>query len=384
LTPLVVAAFYEDAPRDILPGALVGFPVGDRRASILEERLSAEIVSSARKYSQRLWGAPRGIGLMRDRDGSWLEKASVANYWSVEAAYPALFFNVTSVNSGRRLYIGPFHLEDLGASGDTLAAQERLAVSSAFLSSDLSIIKAAVMSARYPLITPPASIRWENSKGQQVVVRLADGGYYENSGISTALDIIKSLEKSTRAVADDLAQANLTLRIRLIVTTGYQQTTEDSKAFIELGSPLRAMLKARVARGQDFAEAARFLVASGDAPPRLDGSDSGSNGVLPRPRLSIAEFSVSDARFKPVLGWALSKDALLGIRRRIAQEMRDKNRKNLMNGRTPCFLSSIGRTLYFLRLAKDGRGTPARTVFSSEAAFQSTGAGRGRAAESSR
>ncbi len=57
---------------------------------------------------------------------------------------------------------------------------------------DLRLSTAALTSARFPVISPAGAIY---AKGSRVFGdRLVDGGFFENSGVSTALDIAKALE----------------------------------------------------------------------------------------------------------------------------------------------------------------------------------------------
>ena len=56
---------------------------------------------------------------------------------------------------------------------------------------DVRLSTAALTSARFPVISPAGIFAMENSLyGDQVV----DGGYFENSGLTTALDIVQALE----------------------------------------------------------------------------------------------------------------------------------------------------------------------------------------------
>lgn len=56
---------------------------------------------------------------------------------------------------------------------------------------DIRLSTAAAMSARFPIISPHGAIR---NLSNRVVDQVVDGGYFENDGLATALDIAKALK----------------------------------------------------------------------------------------------------------------------------------------------------------------------------------------------
>jgi hypothetical protein len=58
-------------------------------------------------------------------------------------------------------------------------------------SSDVSLASAAITSARFPWILPAAKL-----KRDEAVAQLVDGGYFDNSGIETARDLILCLHNA--------------------------------------------------------------------------------------------------------------------------------------------------------------------------------------------
>jgi hypothetical protein len=116
--------------------------------------------------------------------------------WAADADVPALLLNTTIVQSGDRAVIAPFRLEsayfhdlviDLlnGTGAPTLSA-------------------AVSASARFPYILPPALyVNPENSEAYQMI----DGGYYENSGIQTAINLIDLLRGAYPPAPDGKAGA---------------------------------------------------------------------------------------------------------------------------------------------------------------------------------
>lgn len=122
--------------------------------------------------------------------------------------YPLLFFNGTDVDTGRRVLVSPLasHLEKGGRPfADTYDLHDLLAdrpktdngheagkegAQLSGWSRDVSLSTAALLSARFPFISPPGNIRNRNG---QLVTRIVDGGYFENFGAATALEIVQVL-----------------------------------------------------------------------------------------------------------------------------------------------------------------------------------------------
>ena len=133
-----------------------------------------------------------------DEDSQFLRQ-NVRSIWNPEQKTPALLINATDAGSGRRVVIAPFLIEhrtprrtedagelvnywDLGWHGERdwqFPPQIRLST-------------AAVISARFPWVTPAATVPIGDDRlGPQAKIRLVDGGYVDNSGVETALDLIE-------------------------------------------------------------------------------------------------------------------------------------------------------------------------------------------------
>ncbi|MHC5719087.1 MAG: hypothetical protein ACYTX0_45245, partial [Nostoc sp.] len=120
---------------------------------------------------------------------------SYYEHWKPEGTAPALVLNTTVVETGERLVLSPFKI-DLPDLKDirTVACKEK-----DNKEIDFPLSTAAILSARFTLVTP---VGWfdrcdseKDGKNLQQKARLADGGYFENSGISTAYEIGKRLEE---------------------------------------------------------------------------------------------------------------------------------------------------------------------------------------------
>lgn len=113
---------------------------------------------------------------------------------------PLLILNGTSVTTGRRIltshlaldqgkgaenriFLNAYNLYDLLAAPGTPTADIRLAT-------------AATNSARFPIISPPGTLRAGAAASGNVVDRVVDGGYFENDGITTTIDLVRALQKA--------------------------------------------------------------------------------------------------------------------------------------------------------------------------------------------
>jgi hypothetical protein len=109
---------------------------------------------------------------------------------------------------------------------------------------DLKLSTAAGISARFPWIMPAATVLGPPSAEGRKLIRLVDGGYFENSGADTAADLI-------RAIRPHLDPRKV--RVIMIMLTGFDGElfdvhTDDETALGELLSPVRTLLSTRQAR----------------------------------------------------------------------------------------------------------------------------------------
>jgi hypothetical protein len=176
---------------------------------------------------------------------------------------PALILNTTEVDTGRRRLISPFKFEGL-----TDLRFFPLSCTSASATHEgkietLPLSTAAVLSARFPWITPSGwyydpSETGECTSPEKSVTKLSDGGYFESSGVATALDLAHSLQNI-------INQGDLKVDIKLVILTSGGFASETADGLNEALDPIRTMLNASEARGYievgradqaDFAKAA--------------------------------------------------------------------------------------------------------------------------------
>ena len=132
--------------------------------------------------------------------------------WSPDPGKPpALLLNAVDVSTGQRLVLTPFHeiesrkwpvtYSDLWLNCKhpkrSYSAQRRLEARELLLRPDScatapSLGTAMFMSARFPVVTPPARIRvGDHCQAPHVI----DGGAFDNSGVETARDVIDAIRK---------------------------------------------------------------------------------------------------------------------------------------------------------------------------------------------
>jgi hypothetical protein len=123
---------------------------------------------------------------------------------------PLLFVNGTSVSTGRRILVSDVKIDCLqdgdvpflNLAYDYRELREPLtrsgprdcnvnAAEPASMAVDLRLSTAAMMSARFPIISTHGVIR--DTDGN-IVDSIVDGGYFENDGLATAADVVRELQ----------------------------------------------------------------------------------------------------------------------------------------------------------------------------------------------
>jgi hypothetical protein len=294
LSPLMGALLFPDFLQRAVP-----FPVNVfDRARALEATFSTAWSKTARAHA-----ALGGADNLFDRPLSGL--------LSPEKATPVLFLNTTSMETGARVTISPVLFE----TTHTAMHIARAMCLSRPVDIDLKLSSALSLSARFPWIAP---VGWLERSSEPVGkcpkapidrgnrLYLADGGYFENSGIETAMELREQLRMYAKGadvkiimffVKDDFA-------MRWWLSDGELSHSGNG----ELLAPLKILLNTRIARTrsahsrQGFDESIRWrrdlIKIAGEeffAPPEihhvvLDGTKS----------------------FLP-LGWRLSKEVMRNI-----------------------------------------------------------------------
>lgn len=220
-----------------------------------------------------------------------LEKAFL-DYWNPEQYpdTPALIFNTTEVASGERLVIAPFTFA--GAGLDVLPVFDCNRYGSQRISPVLSA--AAGVSARFPWITPAAYFHRavvdpKPNEDDTVKVRLVDGGYFENSGVATALDLIRGI---VAAVGEKEDAPRVEINLLVFTSAGFDK--RHPTALGELIDPVRTLLATQNARAGITVE--ESIVA-------LDGMSTSKSKV----HANVIKLELGGNGYPLPLGWRLSE-----------------------------------------------------------------------------
>jgi len=293
LSPLVGALLFPDMLQFLLP-----YPIHSFDRALRFEKAFEQVFGEALEENN-------------SEGASNFLAARYRDHWNPTAASPALVFNTTEVGSGRRRLVAPFVFSGSDVEFLPIWDDAETERSGAKLS-NLPVSAAAILSARFPWITPAGSFYDQeldsktdapkrDGKGRPVLtkIRLVDGSYFENSGVATALDLMRSMEDAAHkhGFADQI-------QLHLIVLTrgGYPQQT--FFGLNEAISPVQALLNTRTSRAYiTIAEADRELGEPGVV---------GSPALARRPS-SMKKISLRDMDYSPPLGWRLSSITLLLI-----------------------------------------------------------------------
>ena len=194
--------------------------------------------------------ADRALKGRKDIDQTNLLKADYQSHWTPDNNIPALLLNTTDVGSGKRVVISPFDIDPAHPKDRDLCTLANLkrygkgldqTVESSSIHIPLST--AAFASARFPWVTPASTVTLNNDCiTAHPKARLVDGGYVENSGVETALDLIEKL-KTVQGTSDAPK-----FRIYLLSLVSGDFGDHGSFAAGELMEPVRALLSTRNSR----------------------------------------------------------------------------------------------------------------------------------------
>jgi hypothetical protein len=198
--------FVGIAYRDIFPiGGLVDANALDRSGLLRDafERWYTEIVEGRARSCRKddAQGLCRPIGHLQ------IAPVSAQRPW-----IPLLFINGTSVTTGRRIIVSDVRVDCYKKPDEPFlhmaydVRELRNSVLRIYQSCDtslhprtgrednLALSGAAMMSARFPIISTHGAIRNLADNKARIVDTIVDGGYFENDGLATAADIVRELK----------------------------------------------------------------------------------------------------------------------------------------------------------------------------------------------
>jgi hypothetical protein len=217
---------------------------------------------------------------------------------------PLLLLNVTDIEDGKRALVSPLSVAPLEFP-DTTDVRKLVA-------KPMRMSTAAHLSARFMYVSPVATVRVADGEGRERTWgHLADGGYFENSGAATALDVLAALQRA--AAAEGLGKRIQPVVMLLSNNPDSARPTEDPSSTppdplrlaVETRAPLETLLRAREGRGTQAQAVLKRAVEWRDT--------STQRGVFKyyQPRKDIVPLP---------LGWMLSPSARRALDTQIIQQ----------------------------------------------------------------
>ena len=196
------------------------------------------------------------------QDAPNLLKQAYSEFWNSSGLAPALVLNTTIVETGERLVFSPFKWRKYSKFKTPARIFDFKDANF-----DIPLSTTAVLSARFPLVT---SVGWISAgiNGKDKF-RLADGGYFDNSGVVTALDITNALNengflsKLGKKYGIDIKIVNLAI----VDTVDENPGSSGWQGLNELLSPVRALLNVRETREETTFQRAASSLNSGFSDP---------------------------------------------------------------------------------------------------------------------
>ena len=308
LAPLVAGTLFPDFIQRFLPWSVSAFD----RARWLEFAFedSWQQAESGWEDSQaedRQQAEEDGSEETQTKDPNPFRKAnpfheSILNLWTPYGSAPALLINTTETDSGRRLVISPFQIEEQSNNPEVLQFplwnRNLHKAGSPCHGTDISLSTAVSLSARFPWLTPAGSLTSDCGEDDaSLTSRVVDGGYFDNSGVDTALDVITQIREGLSRTGTSFNDG-LKIDLHLIILSTGEFPKRSGYGLGDALEPIRGLLSTRVARTP---------IAIGRAKRQLD--DFRGEEAVPEEKARMEH--VHEARFRnPIftlpLGWRLS------------------------------------------------------------------------------
>ena len=194
---------------------------------------------------------------------------------------PSLFFNGTSVETGKRLIMSNVQLDGSFVDCEEVAR---------LLPAPVALSTAVDMSTRFTYVSPLG--RFTNGE------HIADGGYFENSGAATASDIMDIVTAEAEQYSNSIVPVLILISNDPAEANEMPARFKGSEFISEVVGPFNTLLQTREARGA-------YSVM--DLKSRLN-------------RTNFFKFSLVGARSPLPLGWSLSRSAISEMNRLLAAQ----------------------------------------------------------------
>jgi hypothetical protein len=233
------------------------------------------------------------------------------DHWSNGSAAPSLVLNATWAETGYRVAFAPFLLHTSPSSDGTFYS---------FADADMPgenripLMQAAVVSARFPGILPPLTIKMSNDRWWNFV----DGGYADSSGAATALALFKALQ-------DTSCGLNVDLKLILLTSTNPQPNFQNvtGSEFRDTMAPIQTVMNVRellgsqaVTRTSEYfkrTSSENFKKASPENLKKTSPENFKSTSPcdeMTAPDWQLEEIKLADREYSLPLGWKLSNTTL--------------------------------------------------------------------------
>jgi hypothetical protein len=300
-----------------------------------EEILGQDFLSSAiaamlyPDFAQRFCPVPiqlldRGQWMEKSWEQAWRETArkhghddnrfaeGFRSLWKQGNPYvPVLFLNATSVERGNRVIVSNIRInpDEFLASDDLM---NKIAPAA-----DVPLSTAAHLSARFTYVSPAARFVSDNSHA-------VDGGYFENSGATTGVDILRKIsllqndpDPNKRAIVAGVAPKVIMISNSPVGTAFWKQTCPDNNNKEKKNPTIERELNHRKATSllEDALAPVYALLNTRDARGVYAQRAIGyvNNGFSTDPKKQVYFFSLAQTTVPLPLGWMLSNRAAEAI-----------------------------------------------------------------------
>ncbi|MGL3210710.1 patatin-like phospholipase family protein [Bradyrhizobium sp. BR 1433] len=299
LAPLLGGFLFTDAFQQILPRPVRPF---DRARSL---ELGVE------QSWQSIMGSKQ-FRILRGEDNklSFPLSSRFISLWKPDSSpVPALVLNTTEVNTGRRRIVAPFRFDGIDVSFLPVWNDTDLAKRFPESVPDIPVSTAAFLSSRFPWVTPAGFFEDSDPNDKEPTkVRVVDGGYFENSGLATTLDLLGSLETALE-LDPALQPFRDKIEINIVTLNSRRFDLGSFAGFGEWVSPISTMMSTRSARAPLETSRAELLV---------ERSTRSSTGIPKK----LFRFDLDGLGYPLPLGWRLSAVTRLLIANQIGTRSR--------------------------------------------------------------
>ena len=223
LSPLVAAYFAPDLVQKFLPISINSFD----RAQYLEDSFSSAYYLN--------WNPE---GMEGPSDFNSLDSA-FTDLWRIKNTYesPALFLNTTRVETGQKGVLTNLRIVGNPYFANIIDVQDTI-------HQHIPLNTAAFMSARFPIVTPPATIHQPKNPSRDWS-SFVDGGYVDNSALETTMAVLSSVIGDTTNTDKDYKKLLKKVEFRILFIKNSAQNDDSNnpqtlKGFYELTAPAEA------------------------------------------------------------------------------------------------------------------------------------------------